>query len=199
MAGGRERARCVLRVGAGADDRRVAHAAVLLVRHAAGGGPGRQIARAVERRTSDGAVFVVVDRGKGDPLRTPLRDAGAAMFEFARDSQLSTAPVGLKILVGHEFIAELPGEGLSAAADQHDVRGAFQDVSRQDDRIADVLQAGDRAGVQRATVHDRSVELAGALRIHDGAMTCVEERRVFHDLDRATTASRHEPPSSSTA
>ena len=56
VPGGRDRADPVLRVGAGADDRRVADASGALVGHAAGGGRRGEIAGGVARHRPDGAA-----------------------------------------------------------------------------------------------------------------------------------------------
>ena len=121
---------------------------------------------------------------KGDPFRARLGFACQPLVEIAGERELPPSPFGLEVLVGHELVAELPGEHLGAVADQHDVRGALEHVARQGDGIADVLEPGDRARVERAPIHDRGIELADALGVHDRAVAGVEERRVLHDLDR---------------
>src|SRR6185503_21228729 len=59
LARARDRARAVVGVRAGPDDRRVAHTPGALVRHAAGGGGGGEMSGLVEGHGTDGAVDVV--------------------------------------------------------------------------------------------------------------------------------------------
>src|SRR5205809_2641578 len=73
VAGAGDGARGVVRVDAGADDRRIADAAWKLAGDAAGGGRRREVAGAIEGHRSDGAVvryFVSVEIGFGNNLQS---------------------------------------------------------------------------------------------------------------------------------
>lgn len=69
-----------------------------------------------------------------------------------------------------------------AAADEHDVWRLFHDRTGERDGVASALHIG-RAGKHRLAVHDRGLELVGAIGSEDRATACIEERIIFKELD----------------
>ena len=160
----------IVRVGPGADDRRVADPAKLLVRRPAGGSAGREVAGLVERDCADGAVLVLV-----------AHRHGPCAFIFL---QRLPALVGVEIFLVDKRDAHLFRERLRALAREHDVRRFLHHHPREADRIANVLHARDRPGFERFAVHDRGVELVRALMGEDRAFAGVEQRVVLQHMDR---------------
>jgi len=107
-AGRRERAGGVLCVGAGADDGESPTRPYCLLVMPPVEVPAARF-RGDRAPRSDSSELVVIDGGEGDPLRTQPGRAAGALLEFARQA-IAAAAVGLEILVGHEFIAELPAK-----------------------------------------------------------------------------------------
>lgn len=79
--------------------------------------------------------------------------------------------------------AVLFGKSFRAACDQHHVRTVLEDGARETDGIADVLQRGNGAGAERASVHDDSVAFDAAIQIKMRAKTGVEDGIVFKNED----------------
>ena len=175
-AGRGDRAGRVVRVGAGADDRRVADAAPALVRHAAGRGRGGEVAVPVARDGADRAEEAdVLIGGGGDAL---------GLLRLLRFLELLPAPLGVEVAAGHERHALFERELLRAFAREQHVRRALHDHARKLDRVLDVPHARDGAGFLRRAVHDGGVELVDAGVVEHRALAGVEERRVLQDLHR---------------
>ena len=171
-AGRRNRAGRVVGIGAGADDRRIADAAPALVRHAARGGCGREVAIPVARDRADRAEVadVLLDRGRALGLLRVL--------------ELLPPALGVEVAAGHERHALLQRELLRALAGEQHVRRALHHHAREVDGIAYVPDACDRARLLRRAVHDCGVELVDARVAEHGAVARIEVRRVFEDADR---------------
>ena len=92
-AGGADAADAVLRVGAGADDGRIADAAPAFAGGAAGGGAGGDVAVRVERDDADGAELVIVRRQRQFSARRGRRAGGTR-----RDRQIVAAQIRLELL-----------------------------------------------------------------------------------------------------
>ena len=86
------------------------------------------------------------------------------------------------MIMGGLLQALFARKGLGPGAGQHDVDRVGHDPPRQQDGIADVVYAGDRAGVEVRAVHDRGIEFVAAFGVEHGAATGVEERRVLEQL-----------------
>jgi hypothetical protein len=75
------------------------------------------------------------------------------------------------------------GKVIGAGADQHDVRRLLHYGARERDGIARALHVGNRTGSHGLAIHDRGIELIGAIRGEDRAAARVEERIIFEQLD----------------
>jgi len=72
-----------------------------------------------------------------------------------------------------------PGEPFRTLADQEDVLAFLHDSAGKQHGIPDAAHAGDRAGVERAPIHDRRVALDNAVDIQDQTAARVVEGVVF--------------------
>ena len=75
------------------------------------------------------------------------------------------------------------GEVIGAGADQHDVGRLLHHRAGERDRMARALHIGNRAGPHGLAIHDRRIELVGAIRRKNRATAGVEERIIFEELD----------------
>ena len=167
----------VVRVSAGADDRRVADAAPALVRHAAGRGRGGEVAVLVARDGADRAEESdVLIGGGGDAL---------ALLRLERFLELLPPPLGVEVAAGNQRYALLEREFLRAFAREHYVRRALHDQARKLDRVLDVPDARDctRFLVSAPSMMEASNSLTSGV-IEDRALARVEERRVLQDAHR---------------
>ena len=102
---------------------------------------------------------------------------------FLRLCQLRDTRFGQEILSVFEWYAVFPGEPFRAFADQEDVLAFLHDGTGKQHGIPDAAHAGDRAGVERAAIHDRRVALDGAVDIQDRTAARVVEGVVFKQHD----------------
>ena len=79
--------------------------------------------------------------------------------------------------------AVLGGEEFGAGADEVDVGGLLEDEAGGLDGVAQALDAGDAAGAEVGTVHEKGVELDAAVAGEEGAAAGVEGVVVFHEGD----------------
>src|SRR6185312_91453 len=134
-----------VRVGARADDRRVADAAPALVGHATGRGAGGKIALRIQRHRTHGAEVL---RG----LLVLVGLAGTVLLE--RLLQLLPAFFGAEVRGVDQRHADALRERLGALAGEHHVRRLLHHRTREQYRVPDPLDAGHRAGTARVAVHD---------------------------------------------
>src|SRR5690606_4424318 len=80
--------------------------------------------------------------------------------------------------------ADRGGERVRPLADQHDVGRLLHHGAGGGDGVAGGGQAGDGAGGAVGPVHDRRIKLVAAGGGEDGPASGVEQRIVFHHLDR---------------
>ncbi len=154
-----------------------------------GGGSGSDIALAIERHHAYGAIGVEVRRFKGGEglggrrgcVFGTRRNGQAVLFELA--DELLPAALGEEESRRHLFEVNAGGECIGAAADEHDVWRLFHDGAGERDGMAGALHIGNRAGSHRLAVHDRGVELVGAIGGKDSAAAGIEERIVFEEFD----------------
>src|SRR3984957_8239473 len=164
----------VVRVSAGADDGRIAHAAGHFVGGAAGGGASCEVAVLVESDYADCAVFAHwIVRHRGGFLLVFI-----CFFSCA----LVLLPEAFVVeVVGRDEIDALRfGEGFCAGADEHHVRRFFHYEAREVDGISDVLQGGNGACGESFTVHDGGVHFGDAVASVIGAATGIVQAGVFH-------------------
>jgi len=179
VAGAGDTGCAVVGVGARADDRRVADAAEALAGHPAGGGAGGDVALGVQRHAADGAEVV------GVPVRLgggPWLGLGFLLLEPCLN--LFPAALGEEVFGIDHLEPVVAGEFLGATVGEQDVRRLFHHGAGGADGVLHRGHAADRAGLQRAAVHDRGVEFVFALGGEDRALAGVEHRRVLHDDDR---------------
>ena len=170
----RHAAQLALRVGAAADQRRVADAPRELARPAPGGRARDNGAEAVDGDSADGARLERLE-----PLSLPRghelagiaeRDAeGARLVDRSRADEEGVAPV----------VEDAPGEG---------------------DRVPNLRDTGHGPVAERVALHDGRVHLDGARGREDGAAPGIEARvilehahRRFHRVERAATAAENLP------
>ena len=115
----------VVRVGAGADDWRIADAAEPLARHAAGAGGGGEVAFHVERDATDGAFAIFCRCGGRDRLGGPLGELLLELFQTLRR---------VEVAVRHAFDVHEVGELFRACAHHQDVLALLHDEPREADR-----------------------------------------------------------------
>src|ERR1700721_2181927 len=150
MSCSRHGAGAVIRVGARADDGRIADTFLALSGHAPRGGCRCQPAGAVQR---DRAHRTHVGYGqRGQP-----GVAAADAFELA------PALRGVEVATRYQCDAAGQGEFLRSRAAQHDVFGMLHDGARQFDRVPDMGHAAYRAGLETASVHDRGIQFVAAV------------------------------------
>ena len=67
----------------------------------------------------------------------------------------------------------------SAEADQHHMFTLFQHRTRQQNRVFDMFDRGDRSGLQRRPVHDDRIELDVAVEVQVRAVSRVKRRSIL--------------------
>ena len=170
----RHAAQLALRVGAAADQRRVADAPRELARPAPGGRARDDGAEAVDGDGADGARLERLE-----PLSLPLGDELAGIAE--RDAE------GARLV-------DRP------RADEEGVAPVVEDAPGEGDRVPDLGDAGHGAVAERVALHDGRVHLDGARGREDGAAPGIEARviledahRRLHRVERAATAAEDLP------
>ena len=171
----------VPRVGVvpGADDRRVADPAGILVSPPARGHGGSDVAALVEGDEVDRAELFagqcVDDRREGrDPGDGRRRLPGLAQPLHPERTRLRREQLGL-------FRADLASEAPGTRAHEHDVREPLHHGARDADRMEVPGERGDRTrGVARA-IHDRGVELHLAEHVRQAAASDAPVLRVGLD------------------
>ena len=124
----------------------------------------------IERHRADRAEFQVdIERGE--------------LFRLHPFQRLQ-AELGIEIARRDELDALFRGKAFRALARQHHVRAVGHHLAREQDGIAHGGDACDRAGIARAAVHDRGIELVRRVPGIDRTLARVETRLVFHDQDR---------------
>ena len=83
-----------------------------------------------------------------------------------------------------ETVPGRDGPADQAAPDQHHLLRFPHDGARQDDRIADMFDAGDRTGAQGFSIHDRGIHFVCASAGKDRAFAGIEMRIILQHLDR---------------
>ncbi len=183
------------RIGAGADDRRVADAPVELVGDTAGRGGRGEVTRRVERHRAHGPHALRGGGPEGERCGGRTGRGRALLF-----LELAHALGRSKVALGHQHYALLERELLGALAGEQHVRGLVHDEPGQIDRVLHVVQPGHRSGAQGRTVHDGGIQLGDSpswlSTAPRPALNCGSSSRV---RTAAATASRLEPPRSSTA
>ena len=164
--------------GAGADDRRIADAAVALVGHAAGGGAGGQLALRIQRQRADRAEVGLARQFQRRVRRLRLG------FRGQRVLQLLPALLRAEVRRVDQFDALFGRERLGAVAHHHHVLRMLHHRTRQHDRVAHPVHAGDRAGAAAGAVHDRGIQFVAAVVGEHRAAGGVELRRVLQHPDR---------------
>src|ERR1700722_8080785 len=179
-------------VGARADDGRVAHAARHLALQATSRSAGGDVAPAIERDYSRGAVaarvagFVIKRNRLGYTLRRRrcpggTRRNGLAFFRQLLHQRLP-AGFGEKETWIDLLQAVARAEGFGAGANHHHVRRLLHHRACQAYGMTCVGDAGHRAGFEIGAVHDGRVQFVLSFRGEDRAMAGVEERIVFENI-----------------
>ncbi len=171
VAGGRDGAGTVIRVGARADDRRVANTLKAFARHAAGGSGRGQAAPAVHRHRSD---------------RADMRNgvSGELGVAAANSLQLRKAFRRVEVALRHEFKPLGGGEFLGAGAGQHHMVRSFHDGPRKFHGISNARDAAYGARLQRAAIHDGGIQFVAAVEREHGAAPGIEQGIVLERYDR---------------
>src|SRR5207249_2895876 len=161
VAGARARAVAVVGIVAGAEHGRVAHAARVLPGPAAGAHAARDVATPVDGDHVDRAEVILRLRrhlgilgGRAHQVHEPP----VATAQRRRDLPIEGRP-GAR---GEEPPArhvKLTGQTLGAGPGQEDVREAAHHLPRQRDDVDVAADGADRAGVERAPVHEAGVQL----------------------------------------
>src|SRR5205814_1998832 len=99
--------------------------------------------------------------------------------------QLHPAMLRKKIFRVYQFDTVSLSEFLSAAPDQHHMLRFPHYGTRQDDRIADMFDAGDRAGAQGFSIHDRGIHFVCASVGKDRAFAGIEMWIILQHSDRS--------------
>ena len=81
---------------------------------------------------------------------------------------------GREIFVVHELQPRVAREAFGPFGDEQDVRGAFHDGAREQDRIFDVVDVRRRARRAGAAIHDRGVQVEAAIHVAIGSLARIE-------------------------
>ena len=163
-------------VGAGADHRRVAHAAGIALAGAAGRGGGGELAPGVEGHAADGAqprVLGLPGRGHRRVVEAPAR-----LVEVL----LPVGDLGRRRDDAHR-LAEPRREGEGLGTGEHDVRVLLEEVAREAHGVREERHLRHRAGPTVAR-HDARVEARDAVGLQVGAGAGVEQRLVLERAHR---------------
>jgi len=170
VASGRNSAGLLVGVTAAADERRIADASGKLAAGAAGGRGGEEAPLFIEGNGADGALLV------------PAMVLGGMRVDAA------TFP-GFALGKGDKFRgmaqrdALFVGEFFGAFADEHHMRGFFEDGARGLNGILDAAESRDRASLERGGVHHDGVAFDEAVEVQVRAVTRVEDGVVFENGD----------------
>ncbi len=125
--------------------------------------------------------IVVARRRAGGQRRAVVIEHCALLT--ACELPLAMTRFGMEVLGLDKFESLRGREGFRACAREQHVLAAFEYAARRQNRIAYTRYAADRAGVERAAVHDGRVEFMRAGRCVDRTAARVEERTIFEQTD----------------
>src|SRR5215471_35314 len=161
----------IVRLGAGANYRRVANSPGHFVCRPAGRSRGGQITVLIKRNGTNSAVSILIGDYKAFPVT-----ARANLFRSLHLLQGIPALLRKKIFLVHQFDPVGLGECLRPRTVEHYVRRFFHYEPRKSDRILYVLHAADCTRLQSPAIHDGRVHLVGAGAGEYGTSAGIEAR-----------------------
>src|SRR5215472_5671311 len=164
----------IVRVGAGANYRRVANSSGHLVCRPAGRSRGGQITVLIKRNGTNGTVSILIGDYKAFPVT-----ARAILFRGLHLLQGIPALLRKKIFLVHQLDPVSLGECFRTRTVEHYVRRFFHHEPRKIDRILYVLHATDCTGLESPAIHDGCVHLVGAGAGEYGTSAGIEVRIVL--------------------
>src|SRR5215468_151596 len=164
----------IVRVGAGANYRRVANSSGHFVCRSAGRSRGGQITVLIKRNGTNGAVSILIGDYKAFPVT-----ARTIFFRSLHLLQGIPALLRKKIFLIHQFDPVGLGECFRTRTVEHYMRRFFHHEPRKSDRILYVLHAADCTGLESPAIHDRRVHLIGAVAGEYGTSAGIEVRIVL--------------------